>query len=355
MAHRPDLSPGAPAGQAAAGKGERAALALARAGVASRRDAERMIEAGRVAVNGRVLEGPAVTVESGDILTVDGRPVSEPQAARLWRYHKPAGLLTAHKDPKGRPTVFAALPAELGRVISVGRLDLSSEGLLLLTNAGDAARALELPATGLLRRYRARAFGRVSQERLDRLREGVTVDGIAYGPIRAQLEKSGGGSNVWLTVELAEGKNREVRTVLEHVGLKVNRLIRTSYGPFDLGDLPSGAVEEVAPQAIRQTLGALLPHERLPKGEKGRLFRWTPPAPQRGHGDALASPARGGGGRVRQGRTAGGKSAAPAPPGTPAPPQAVEPSKAKKAYKPGWARPKPKAGPKRPPRRPKGG
>lgn len=346
MAHPDDLSQAEPPGQGAPGsgagaKGERVALALARAGVASRRDAERMIAEGRVALNGRALTTPAVTVGAGDILTLDGKVVAEAEAVRLWRYHKPAGLLTAHKDPKGRPTVFAALPAELGRVISVGRLDLNSEGLLLLTNAGDVARAMELPSTGLVRRYRARAFGRASQDKLDRLKDGVTIDGVAYGPVRAQLEKGGGGSNVWVAVEVAEGKNREVRRVLEHAGLKVNRLIRTGYGPFELAGLAVGAVEEVAPKLIREALAGLIPPERMPKGDR-KISR--------------ASPARGGGVPARQRGEGGGKSGLVPPQSgrrAGAPP-AGEPSREKKTYKTGWARPKVKPVAKRAPAKPKG-
>ena len=235
-----------PAGDPGQASGERVAKALARAGVASRREVERLIAAGRVALNGEVLTTPAVKVGPGDALTVDGRAVRAAEPARLWRYHKPAGLVTTHSDPKGRPTVFQRLPAGLPRVISIGRLDLNSEGLLLLTNDGGLARSMELPSSGLVRRYRARARGRVTQEALDRLREGLSVEGVHYGPIEARLEpKTGDGANCWISISLSEGKNREVRKVLESLGLTVNRLIRTAYGPHQLGDLKSGEAAEV--------------------------------------------------------------------------------------------------------------
>ncbi len=269
---------GAP-GQAGEG-GERVAKALARAGVASRRDVERFIAAGRVALNGQVLDTPAVKVGPGDILTVDGQVVDGPEPTRVWRHHKPAGLLTSHGDPQGRPTVFEHLPPGLPRVISVGRLDLASEGLLLLTNDGELARALELPANAWTRTYRARAYGRADQARLDTLKAGVTVEGVRYGPIEARLDKATGAgavgrgrvsdapANLWITVTVEEGKNREVRRVLESLGLKVNRLIRLAYGPFALGDLPLGAVEEVGPRVLREQLAGLIPPERMPRGDR---------------------------------------------------------------------------------------
>ncbi|MEZ5961041.1 MAG: pseudouridine synthase [Hyphomonadaceae bacterium] len=233
---------------------ERIAKFLARAGVCSRRDAERLIADGRVKLNGKVLDTPAVKVTAADIVLVDGRQVGAAEATRMWLYHKPSGLVTTHRDPAGRPTVFQNLPDDMPRVISVGRLDLTSEGLLLLTNDGELARRLELPANGWLRRYRARAFGRVSQEELDALRNGITVDGVRYGSIDAKLER-GGGANSWITVSITEGKNREVRRVLDALGLRVNRLIRTSYGPFQLGTLPPGAVEEVPRRVLKAQLG----------------------------------------------------------------------------------------------------
>ena len=234
-------------------EGERIAKFLARAGVCSRRDGERLIAEGRVKLNGKVLDTPAVKVSPQDKVSVDGRPVGAAEATRLWRFHKPAGLVTTHRDPAGRPTVFEQLPADLPRVISVGRLDLTSEGLLLLTNDGELARRLELPSNGWLRRYRARAYGRVTQEELDTLKDGITVEGVRYGPIEATLERA--AANAWITLSLTEGKNREVRRVLDALGLKVNRLIRIAYGPFQLGTLASGAVEEVPRRVLRDQLG----------------------------------------------------------------------------------------------------
>jgi 23S rRNA pseudouridine2605 synthase len=258
-------------------KGERVAKALARAGIASRREVERLINLGKVAVNGRILDTPAVLVKRDDILTVDGKVVNEPEPARVWRYHKPVGLVTTHKDPQDRPTVFQNLPEGLPRVLSVGRLDLNSEGLLLLTNDGELARALELPGNGWKRIYRARALGQTTQEKLDRLKEGVTVEGINYGPIEAKLDKAQ-GANCWITVTLSEGKNREVRRVLESIGLKVNRLIRLAYGPFQLGTLGEGEVEEVGPRVIREQLAEFIAPENLPTGDR---VATPPPAPGR--------------------------------------------------------------------------
>ncbi|MBU6475415.1 MAG: rRNA pseudouridine synthase [Alphaproteobacteria bacterium] len=235
-------------------KGERISKRLSRAGVCSRRDAERLIAAGRVSVNGTVLETPAYNVTETDNILVDGKPVAAKAAARLWRYHKPTGLVTSHRDEKGRMTIFDALPKSLPRVISVGRLDLNSEGLLLLTNDGELARHLELPATGWTRTYRVRVFGKVTQARLDTLRDGITVDGVSYGSIDARLD-TGTGMNIWLEVSLKEGKNREVRRVLAHLGLQVNRLIRVAYGPFALGDLAAGAVKEVGEKEFHAAFG----------------------------------------------------------------------------------------------------
>jgi 23S rRNA pseudouridine2605 synthase len=238
----------------------RIAKAIAHAGLCSRRDAERMIEAGRVAVNGKVLATPAHVVSAKDRITVDGKPLPQAQAPRLFRYYKPRGLVTSHKDPQGRRTVFEALPEGLPRVVSVGRLDINTEGLLLLTTDGELARHLELPSTGWLRRYRVRAHGRVTQEALDALREGVTIDGIHYGPVEARIDREQ-GANLWLTLGLREGKNREVKRLAEHLGLVVNRLIRISFGPFALGDLAEGAVEEVKPKVLVDQLGAKLAAE----------------------------------------------------------------------------------------------
>ncbi|PZR87089.1 MAG: RNA pseudouridine synthase [Stutzerimonas stutzeri] len=236
---------------------ERIAKVMARAGVASRRDSEALIAEGRVSVNGKVIESPALDVGPNDVVLVDGEPLPARERTRLWFYHKPRGLVTTNHDPEGRPTVFDALPEDLPRVLSVGRLDINTEGLLLLTNDGGLARMLELPETGWLRRYRVRAFGQVNQAQLDTLRGGVTIDGVQYGPVIAQFEREQ-GSNTWLTVDLREGKNREVKTVLEHLGLQVNRLIRVSFGPFQLGDLPEGEAEEVRSKVLKDQLGTEL-------------------------------------------------------------------------------------------------
>jgi 23S rRNA pseudouridine2605 synthase len=217
---------------------------LARAGVASRREIERMIEARRIAIDGVPVETPATLLTSLHNVTVDGKPVKAPAPARLFLFHKPAGVLTTERDPKGRPTIYDRLPKDLPRVVPVGRLDLNTEGLLLLTTDGELKRQLELPATGVERTYRARAFGNVSQAQLEALIDGVEIDGVRYGSIDANLERRT-GANVWIEMRLKEGKNREVRRVLEHLGLKVGRLIRTAYGPFVLGDMPVGEVGEV--------------------------------------------------------------------------------------------------------------
>jgi 23S rRNA pseudouridine2605 synthase len=245
---------------------QRIAKLLARAGIASRREVERMIAEGRVAIGGVRVETPATLLASLHNVTVDGRPVKAAAPARLFRYHKPAGLLTTERDPKGRPTIYDRLPRDLPRVMPVGRLDLATEGLLLLTTDGELKRQLELPATGVERTYRARAFGAVSQEQLERLIEGIEIDGMRYGPIDANLERRT-GRNFWIEMRLSEGKNREVRRVLEHLGLKVSRLIRTAYGPFALADLPAGAVDEVRQHdlvAFRKGLSATSPS---PSGE----------------------------------------------------------------------------------------
>jgi 23S rRNA pseudouridine2605 synthase len=233
---------------------------MARAGLCSRRDAEEWILEGRVSVNGRRIDSPALDVTPKDRITVDGEPLPARERTRLWLYHKPAGLVTTADDPEGRPTVFDNLPPDLPRVISVGRLDINTEGLLLLTNDGGLARVLAHPSTGWLRRYRVRVHGRVDQAMLDTLREGVTIDGVDYEPINATLDRTQ-GTNAWLTMDLREGKNREVKVVLEHLGLSVTRLIRVSFGPFQLGDIIEGMAEEVRQRMLRDQLGDRLTAE----------------------------------------------------------------------------------------------
>jgi 23S rRNA pseudouridine2605 synthase len=236
---------------------ERIAKAIARAGLCSRREAEAFIAAGRVAVNGKTISSPALNVTARDRVTVDGKPLPARERTRLFLFHKPRGLVTTSADTHGRPTIFGALPKDLPRLVSVGRLDLNTEGLLLLTNDGGLARVLELPSTGWLRRYRVRAYGEIAQPRLDALRNGIEIDGVRYGAIEAALEREQ-GDNVWLSFAMREGKNREIRNVLGALGLKVNRLIRVSYGPFQLGELPAGAVMEVKTRALREQLGERL-------------------------------------------------------------------------------------------------
>jgi len=338
MVHDPHRTDGAPSGQprtsdpddarALTKEPERVAKALARAGVASRRDVERLIAEGRVALNGQVLATPAVKVEPGDILTVDGAVVSDAEPVRLFRFHKPVGLVTTHKDPHERPTVFDSLPKGLPRLISVGRLDINSEGLLLLTNDGELARGLELPATALVRRYRVRAHGRTSQDRLDTLKDGITVEGVRYGSIEAKLDKAKEGprgANLWITVTLTEGKNREVRRVMEALGLQVNRLIRLSYGPFALGTLEVGEIEEVGPRVIREQLAEHIAPQNMPKGDRPILQKTATGATARRAGSDAARQKSGSGGPGQPKRRAEG---------------AEKPEK--KIYKAGWAKPKPK-------------
>jgi len=328
--HTDDERPDKPVGDR---PGDRIAKLLARAGIASRREVERMIADGRIALDGVAVDTPATVLRSLHGVTVDGRPVAQPAPARLFLHHKPAGLLVTERDPAGRPTIYDRLPADLPRVVPVGRLDLATEGLLLLTTDGGLKRELELPATGVERAYRARAYGDVTQAQLEELIEGVEIDGIRYGPIDANLERRT-GANVWIELILTEGKNREVRRVLEHLGLQVGRLIRTRYGPFILGDLPPGGVGEVRQAdlvAFRRTLGGKGGGSKRAPGEEriAVAVREAPaPAPKP---EPTPEPAR----------------PAPPPAATPRPPRA----------KGGWgtqarpSRPKPAAdGPARPPR-----
>lgn len=249
--------------------GDRIAKVIARAGLASRRAAEEMIAAGRVSVNGKVIESPALNVLPADKITVDGTPLAEPDKPRLWRYHKPTGLVTTTKDEQGRATIFEALPADLPRVLSIGRLDLNSEGLLLLTNDGGIKRRLELPSTGWLRRYRVRIHGKPADSDFDPLRKGLTVDGERFQPMQITLDRQQ-GANAWATIGLREGKNREIRRAMEAIGLTVNRLIRISYGPFQLGDLKAGDVEEVRQKTMRDQLGMETAPKQKPKAAQRR-------------------------------------------------------------------------------------
>lgn len=281
---------------------QRIAKLLARAGVASRREIERMIEERRIAIDGVAVEKPATLLTSLHGVTVDGKPVRAPEAARLFRFHKPAGLLTTERDPKGRPTIYDRLPKGLPRVMPVGRLDMNTEGLLLLTTDGEFKRQLELPATGVERSYRARVFGEISQASLEELIHGVEIEGIRYGAIDANLERRT-GRNAWVEMRLKEGKNREVRRVLEHLGLQVSRLIRTAYGPFALGDLPAGAVDEVRQHelvAFRKTLSSSPSLSREGKGVGERSGRFDagrnasrPPQRSRGSRPTPTPPSRG--------------------------------------------------------------
>lgn len=281
-------------------KGERIAKRLARAGLCSRRDAERWIEAGRVAVDGQVLTTPAFLVTADSRIIVDGQPLQAAEPTRLWRFHKPAGVMTTARDPQKRPTVFERLPKSLPRVVAVGRLDFNTEGLLLLTNDGELARYLELPSTGWARRYRVRVYGRPKPADLAGLKDGITIEGVHYGPIDAELERQQ-GANAWLALTLREGKNREVRRVCEHLGLTVNRLIRVSYGPFQLGSLEDSKVAEVPNKVLRDQIGDKVPGLAGP----------PPPAPRtRLSLPKAKSPAKQGAAQSKSGgkRPAGGKS-----------------------------------------------
>jgi 23S rRNA pseudouridine2605 synthase len=343
--HEDDIGAAAGEGQG----GERIAKVLARAGVASRREVERLIAAGRVAVNGETLTTPGVKVGAGDLVTLDGRAVGAAEPTRLFRYHKPPGLVTTHRDPQGRPTVFEALPKGLPRVISVGRLDLNSEGLLLLTNDGELARRLELPSSGLKRRYRARARGQVSPAALERLKDGITVAGVHYGPIEAHLEPGpDDAANRWIVLSLAEGKNREVRRVLEALGLTVNRLIRVAYGPYTLGDLARGEVEELpAPSRGGVGGGGLSPQKPESAGKRLK----AKPQPQQAGQKAPVPPLKGTGSKYKPGwakakvvRRPGSAPASgrPAKPRGPTP--SASPPRSSGARRPG---PRPGGGPKR--------
>jgi len=249
-------------------EGERIAKVIARAGLCSRRDAERLIGEGRVKLNGKVLTAAATNVTAKDVVTVDNLPLPHKEETRLWRYHKPAGLVVSNNDPQGRPTVFQKLREQLPRVMSIGRLDINTEGLLLLTNDGELARFLELPATGWIRRYRVRAYGRIEEQALKKIENGVVIDGVRYGPVEAKIERAQ-GDNTWLTIAIKEGKNREVKRICEHLGLQVNRLIRTSFGPFQLGELARGGVEEVPTRAMKSSIG-----EKFFKKEDDAHRRW---------------------------------------------------------------------------------
>ena len=256
--------------------GQRIAKVMARAGVCSRREAEGWIAEGRVTVNGEALSSPAFNVTEADDVRVDGKPLAPPERTRLFLFHKPRGLVTTARDPEGRPTVFEALPPGLPRLVAVGRLDINTEGLLLLTNDGGLARVLELPSTGWLRRYRVRAHGTIEQAALDRLSEGVTIDGIDYQGVEARLDREQ-GANAWLTLGLREGKNREIKKILEHLGLAVNRLIRVSFGPFELGDLPEGEIMEVRTRVLRDQLGVKLAREAGADFDAALIVRDEPP------------------------------------------------------------------------------
>ena len=315
---------------ASTSKGDRIAKVLSRAGIASRREAERMIEAGRVRVNGEQITSPALNVTPEDKITVDNTPVGAPEPPRIWLYHKPTGLVTTNSDEKGRETIFDALPEDMPRVMTVGRLDLNSEGLLLLTNDGGVKRKLELPSTGWLRRYRARVNGRPTDEMLEPLRRGITVEGENFQPMDVTLDRQQ-GANAWLTIGLREGRNREIRRAMEAVGLTVNRLIRISYGPFQLGELKIGEVEELRRKVVRDQLGLELedpsgtavkkptglrrPPRRKPGGFGGAGQPGLPvqpgeddePPPRRGGGKAKNAPR----GKAAQGRPSGKPSGKP--------------------------------------------
>ena len=320
--HKPAKPAIAGAKPGTAKTGERIAKVLARAGVASRREAEKLIELGQVAVNGVVIDSPALNVTEADKITVDGKPLAAAEPSRLWLYYKPIGLVTSERDEKGRDTVFDSLPDELPRVLSIGRLDLNSEGLLLLTNDGELKRRLELPSTGWLRKYRVRVNGQPTDEMLEPLRKGLTVDGERFQGMTVSIDKIQ-GANAWLTVGIREGKNREIRRAINHVGLIVNRLIRVSYGPFKLGVLEPGQVEEIKARVLRDQLGTGEVPEGTakPKVKHSSASRPTgkPPAPT-GPRPAGGKPARSGtsrpaaSGHGAPGRAPAGRSPSGRPP-----------------------------------------
>jgi 23S rRNA pseudouridine2605 synthase len=288
---------------------QRVAKLIARAGVCSRREAERLIEQGRVALDDQVLTTPAVTVDDPRRVQVDGEPLPAPEPTRMVRFYKPTGVLTTERDPEGRTTIYDLLPADLPRLMPVGRLDLNSEGLLLLTNDGALKRRLELPDTGWIRRYRVRVFGTPSEEALAGLRQGITVDGVRYGPIEARVDQTT-GSNSWLTVSLREGRNREVRRVMEHLGLKVNRLMRVAYGPFQLGSMKRGEVKEVPPKVLAEQLGLEVPADRRTGFAKAKPPK-TARKPGKARGQGPKPGARPGGQAAsKPDTTSGGKDAA---------------------------------------------
>lgn len=301
--------------------GERIAKVLSRAGIASRREVERMIAEGRVRVNGARIDSPALNIGPTDRVTVDGVPVGAPEPPRLWLYHKPAGLVTTERDEKDRPTVFAALPEDMPRVMSVGRLDLNSEGLLVLTNDGEIKRRLELPATGWLRRYRVRINGSVSEAKLDELRAGITIEGLHYQPMTVTFDRQQ-GANAWLTVALREGKNREIRRAMEAIGVSVNRLIRISYGPFQLGNLAPGEVEELRSRVVRDQLGLETRPEPVRRARPGAAPGAR--APVKGRTAAAGGPRQGAGAAVK--RTGGAAGSRAAPGGAPGPAQGDRPT-----------------------------
>jgi 23S rRNA pseudouridine2605 synthase len=273
--------------------GERIAKVIARAGVASRREAERLIETGCVTVNGKMIDSAALNVTGSDRITVNGRPLDAPEPARLWLYHKPTGLVTTNKDEKGRETIYDKLPDDLPRVVTVGRLDINSEGLLLLTNDGGLKRKLELPSTGWLRKYRVRVNGRPTDATFAPLREGLTLDGERFAPMTVTLDRQQ-GANAWVTIALREGKNREVRRAMEAVGLIVNRLIRVSYGPFQLGQLKPGAVEEIRPRVLRDQLGMEAPEAEPTPGTPKRSVQRKVGSGRSGSGKAAGSTVKSG-------------------------------------------------------------